>query len=123
MSKAKLAVLLAGAYTLGLVLVAVAALVALPDGTRGALVSAVRRVPDTVENAVQVARVAARAGSLGVKHLPAAIEAEGFDVGRRGLFRPCKVARSAHQAANALRINVQLAGLPTQVLVFDEDAE
>jgi len=123
MSKAKLGVLLAGAYTLGLVLVAVAALVALPHGTRGALLSAVRRVPDTVENAVQVARVAARAGSLGVKHLPAAIEAEGFDIGRRGLFRPCKVARSANQAANALRINVQLAGLPTQVLVFDEEAE
>lgn len=123
MSKAKLGVLLAGAYTLGLALVALAALVALPEGTRGALVSAAARVPDAVENAAQVAGVAVRAGSLGVKHLPAAIEAEAFDLGRRGVFRPCKVARSANQAADALRINVQLVGLPTQVLVFDEEAE
>jgi hypothetical protein len=123
MSKAKLGVLLAGAYTLGLVLAGVAVLVALPQGSTGAFRSAAARVPTAVGSAAEVARVAVHAGSLGLKHLPEAIEAEGFDLGHRELLRPCRMARTATQAANALRINVQLAGLPGQVLVLDEEAE
>ncbi|HMK73592.1 MAG TPA: hypothetical protein VK454_09640, partial [Myxococcaceae bacterium] len=93
------------------------------QGTVGALGSAAARVPTAVENAAEVARVAVRAGSLGVKHLPEAIEAEGFDFGHREFLRPCRMARTANRAADALRINVQLAGLPGQVLILNEEAE
>ncbi|HXX30976.1 MAG TPA: hypothetical protein VEJ89_09690 [Myxococcaceae bacterium] len=117
MSKARLGALLVGAYALGLVLLGMVTLVALPRAARGAVRSAVRRVPDTARSAASVARVAVHAGSLGVKHLPAALEAGALELGADRL-RPCKVARSSERSTNLIRI-VRLAGMPAEVLVLD----
>jgi hypothetical protein len=70
MGKARLGVLLAGAYALGLVLLLVVA-VSLPQGT---VCAAIHRVPAAAHRAAALVRVAVRAGSLGMRHLPAALE-------------------------------------------------
>jgi hypothetical protein len=71
MGKAKLGFLLAGAYALGLaVLVAVG--LSLPGETRCRVQRALAKAPSMGRHAAQVVRVAMHAGSLGMKHLPAA---------------------------------------------------
>jgi hypothetical protein len=76
MSKAKVGVLLAGAYGLGLaVLLAVG--LALPCGTLPHVRTVLSRVPAAGHRAAQLVRVAVHAGSLGVKHLPALLEPQG----------------------------------------------
>jgi hypothetical protein len=76
MSKAKLGVLLAGAYGLGLTILLVVGL-ALPCGTLPRVRTALSRVPAAGHRAAQLVRVAVHAGSLGMKHLPALLEPQG----------------------------------------------
>ena len=76
MGKAKLGFLLAGAYALGLAVLVVIGL-SLPCQTRSRVRHALARAPEVGRHAVQMVRVALRAGSLGVKHLPAAFEPQG----------------------------------------------
>ncbi|MGO9831842.1 MAG: hypothetical protein ACLPJH_17045 [Myxococcaceae bacterium] len=84
MGKAKLGVLLAGAYALGLaILVAVA--LALPAGTLCWVRPALASVPQQAQRVAQVARVAVHAGQLGMKHLPAVLVPQGAASHRRTL--------------------------------------
>lgn len=81
MGKAKLGLLLAGAYALGAAVLLVIAL-SLPRGT---LCSGLHRVPELSQRAAQLARMAVHAGSLGLKHLPAALEPQGLSPRHRAL--------------------------------------
>jgi hypothetical protein len=81
MGKAKLGLLLAGAYAFGLVLL-VAVGLSLPKGT---LCMGLHRVPDIGHRAVQLARVAVHAGALGLRHLPAALEPQGLNPHRHSV--------------------------------------
>ncbi len=84
MGKAKLGVLLAGAYALGLAILVPVAL-ALPAGTLCWVRPALASVPERAQRVAQVARVAVHAGQLGVKHLPAVLSSQGASVRRRSL--------------------------------------
>jgi hypothetical protein len=75
MGKAKLGLLLAGAYAFGLVLLLAVGL-SLPKGT---LCMGLHRAPSIGHRAVQLARVAVHAGALGLRHLPAALEPQGLN--------------------------------------------
>jgi hypothetical protein len=112
MGKAKLGVLLGGAYALGLAILVVVAL-SLPCGT----FSRVRaRVPQRLERAVQVVRVAAHAGALGVKHLPAVLGPQGATVHKKAvrycvrqldvgsLIRHCIVAEGAEDTTGPILV-------------------
>ena len=76
MGKAKLGVLLAGAYALGLVLLLVGAM-ALPCETKSRVRTAFSRMPEAGQRAARLVRVAAHAGSLGIRHLPTFWEPQG----------------------------------------------
>ena len=76
MGKTKLAVSLAAAYGFGLALLVVLAL-ALPCETLPRVRLVLARVPEVSHRALQLVRVAAHAGSLGVRHLPALLEPQG----------------------------------------------
>jgi hypothetical protein len=69
MGKAKVAVLLAGAYGVGVAVLLVVGL-ALPCGTLPRVRTALEKVPEVGHRAALLVRVAAHAGSLGLKHLP-----------------------------------------------------
>ena len=81
MGKTKLVVHLAAAYAAGLVLLFALA-VALPCPQ---MRMALARVPQVGQRAVQLVRVAAHAGSLGVKHLPTLLEPQGATPRHRAL--------------------------------------
>ncbi len=87
MGKAKVGFLLAGAYALGLAVLVVIGL-ALPCGTLHQLRHALGKAPSTGHRAAQMVRVAVHAGSLGMKHLPAAFGPQGVPQRRRS-FRFC----------------------------------
>src|SRR5271166_328361 len=79
MGKAKLGVLLVGAYALGLaVLVAVA--LALPSGTFSWVRPALASVPQHTNRVAHVVRVAMHAGALGMRHLPEVLGPQGCAV-------------------------------------------
>ena len=82
MGKTKLAVYLAAAYAFGLALL-VAVGLALPCETLPRVRMALARVPEVGHRAVQLVRVAAHAGSLGVRHLPALLDPQGAQVRQR----------------------------------------
>jgi hypothetical protein len=81
MGKAKVGVLLAAAYGVGVVVLLVVAL-ALPCGTLPRVRSALERVPEVGHRAAQLVRVAAHAGSLGLKHLQS-LEPQGVSPRKR----------------------------------------
>ena len=87
MGKAKLGFLLAGAYALGLAVLVVIGL-SLPCETLSWVRRAVAKAPSMGNRAAQVVRVALHAGSLGVKHLPAAFGPQGVSP-RRHSTRFC----------------------------------
>jgi hypothetical protein len=76
MGKAKLGLLLAGAYSLGLAILLVGAL-ALPCEVQSRVRTAFSRMPEVGHRAARLVRVAAHAGSLGMRHLPALWEPQG----------------------------------------------
>jgi hypothetical protein len=84
MGKARLGVLLAAAYGVGVVLLLTVAL-ALPCGTLPRMRVALARVPEAGHRAAQLVRVAAHAGSLGLRHLPSALEPQGVSPRKRSL--------------------------------------
>ena len=116
MGKAKLGVLLGGAYALGLAILAVVGL-ALPCGTLARVRPAVAAVPQQVERAVQVARVAVHAGALGMKHLPTLLGPQGApprskvgrfcerEVGVGSWIRKCISVQAPQDAAHAVLVN------------------
>ena len=69
MGKARFAVLLAGAYGVGVAVLLVVGL-ALPCGTLLRVRTALEKVPEVGHRAALLVRVAAHAGSLGLRHLP-----------------------------------------------------
>lgn len=77
MTKARVGVLLAGAYGLGLVILLAVGL-AIPCETVRDMKSVLSRIPRAGHRAALLARVAARAGSLGLKHLPAVLQPQGI---------------------------------------------
>ncbi len=115
MGKAKLGVLLGGAYAFGLAILVVVGL-ALPCGTFSWVRPAVARVPQHVGRAVQVVRVAVHAGALGVKHLPSVLGPQGAtmhkkavrycvrELGVGSLLRKCVVAEDAEDAAGTILV-------------------
>jgi len=119
MGKAKLGVLLGGAYALGLAILLVVGL-ALPCGTLARVRPAVAAVPQHVERAVQMARVAVHAGALGVKHLPTALGAQGAtpprklgrfcerEVGVGSWIRKCISVEAPQDAAHAVFVHAFL---------------
>lgn len=97
MGKAKLGFLLAGAYALGLaVLVAIG--LSLPGETRCRVERALAKAPSMGRHAAQVVRVAMHAGSLGMKHLPAA-------------FGPQAVPTKRHSSRFCIRDSAGESGL------------
>jgi hypothetical protein len=93
MSKAKLGVLLAAAYGVGLAVLVVVGL-ALPCGTLPRVRTALSRVPAAGHRAAQLVRIAVHAGSLGLRHLPAVLEPQGVSPRTRSL-RFCVREQSA----------------------------
>jgi hypothetical protein len=87
MGKAKLGVLLAGAYAFGLALL-VAVAMALPCETLPRVRTALCKMPEFGHRAARLVRVAVHAGSLGVKHLPTLLEPQGAS-SRRHSVRFC----------------------------------
>jgi hypothetical protein len=69
MGKARVGVLLAAAYGVGVAVLVVVGL-ALPCGTLPRVRTALGRVPEAGHRAALLVRVAVHAGSLGLKHLP-----------------------------------------------------
>lgn len=84
MGKTKLAVQLAAAYAAGLVLLLALAL-SLPCETQTRVRTVLARMPAAGQRAVQLVRLAAHAGALGVKHLPALLEPQGATPRHRAL--------------------------------------
>jgi hypothetical protein len=83
MEKARVAVLLAGAYGVGVAVLFVVCL-ALPCGTLPRVRTALQRVPEAGHRAALLVRVAAHAGSLGLKHLPL-LEPQGLSPQKHSL--------------------------------------
>lgn len=113
MGKTKLVVHLAAAYAAGLVLL-VGLVLALPcPRVRMALA----HFPEAGQRAVQLVRVAAHAGSLGVKHLPTLLEPQGATP-RQRMLRYCLRERAA-ACGSTLAPPASLV-LPVVRLVLDD---
>jgi hypothetical protein len=93
MGKARVGVLLAAAYGVGVAVLLVVAL-ALPSGT---FCTALHRVPEVGHRAALLVRVAAHAGSLGLRHLPF-LEPQGLSPRQRTL-RFCVRDAAAQEGA------------------------
>ena len=119
MSKRKLGVLLAGAYALGLGMLAVGALLVLPAFPRAH--AAVRQFPGNAQRAARMGQVAARAGALGLKHLPATLESQGLRQGRQAI-RLCRLDGSTPCGSTVIRIqNVMPALAPLRIVIDDDE--
>jgi len=112
MAKANWGVLLGGAYALGLAIL-LAVVLSLPSGTVCHLHAAVASVPLQAQRAAQLARVAFHAGSLGVKHLPAALGPQGA---RHRGARFCNRVQSS-TGCSGQRLFLPLGALPAPTLV------
>jgi hypothetical protein len=119
MSKARLAVLLGGAYALGLVLL-VGVAMALPCGKLTRFHSAVRQAPTAAQHAARLAQVAVRAGSLGVKHLPAVLESQGVFQRKRSIHL-CHLQGSGANALPQLQRVLLELPLPSVRAFFLDD--
>jgi len=121
MGKAKLGFLLAGAYALGLAVLVVIGL-ALPCGTFFRVRHALGKAPSVGHHAAQMVRVAVHAGSLGVKHLPAALGPQGVPQ-RRHFMRFCTRASEAGSEASFLSRSASAFGsfAPSLVSVVLQD--
>ena len=124
MGKAKLGVLLAGAYALGIaILVAVG--LALPAGTFAGVRPALEAVPQQAQRAAQLARVAVHAGSLGMKHLPTVLSPQGVGSHRRNARfcnREDKGCCSLRGLPMPLGNAPQMGPILVRVLFNDDDA-
>jgi hypothetical protein len=107
MGKARVAVLLAAAYGVGVAVLVVVALV-LPAGT---LCTALHRVPEVGHRAALLVRVAAHAGTLGLKHMPF-FEPQGVSP-RKHSVRFCVRERPAGCGSAVLP---ELAPVPTRIV-------
>jgi len=117
MGKAKLGLLLAGAYVLGAALLLVIGF-SLPRGT---LCVGLHKVPELSQRAVQLARVAVHAGSLGLKHLPAALEPQGLSPRHRALrFCTREPFSSCGSSTPPQSLLAPLAPLVVRVLVLKD---
>ena len=110
MGKAKVGVLLAGAYALGLAILA-AGVLALPQGS---MCRVVHSVPQQVAHAAQLVRVAVHAGTLGMKHLPTVLGPQGLGE-HRGSSRYCNRVQTGDCVGR--RLLPSLEALPVPVLV------
>jgi hypothetical protein len=120
MSKARLGVLLGGAYALGLVLLLVVARVALPCGALAHLHGAVRQAPTAAQHAAHLAQVAVRAGSLGVKHLPAALESQGV-LQRKRSMHLCRLQSGGGPFPRLQTVLSELSVPSVRAYFFDEE--
>jgi hypothetical protein len=122
MAKPKVGVLLAGAYALGLALVGVVAVIALSTGAFPRTRSALRHIPRNAQRVADMGRVAVRAGSLGVKHLPAVFEGQAAPSRRSGV-RLCALERTGGCGSSPLRLESVVPTLAPliRVVVIDDE--
>jgi hypothetical protein len=118
MGKARVAVLLAGAYGVGVAVLLIVGL-ALPCGTLPRVRTALEKVPEAGHRAALLVRVAVHAGSLGLKHLPL-LEPQGLSPHQRTLHF-C-VRDAVHEAAPGCGSSVvpTVAGRIVRVIVRND---